>query len=43
MILGRKEYELNSEDYILGALILYLDVIMMFIYLLKILGELNKN
>lgn len=39
LIIGNKSNELNDEDYILGALILYIDIIQMFIYILRILGE----
>jgi FtsH-binding integral membrane protein len=42
MIMGDKKYELSGEDYILGALILYMDIVMIFIYILRILGE-KKN
>ena len=38
MIIGNKQYELNDEDYVIGALILYLDIVMLFVYLLRILG-----
>jgi len=43
MILGEKRYELNDEDYVIGALILYLDIIVLFIYILRILGEAKGN
>ncbi|CDW81450.1 UNKNOWN [Stylonychia lemnae] len=39
MIMGNNKYELSSEDYILGALILYLDIINLFLEILKILGK----
>ena len=39
MIIGGKRYELSSEDYVLGALILYLDIITLFIKILEILGK----
>ena len=38
MIIGGKRYELTLDDYIVGALVLYLDIIMIFIYLLQIFG-----
>lgn len=34
LILGGKRYELDKEDYIFGAVILYLDIINIFLYLL---------
>ena len=43
MIIGEKKYEINDEDYVLGALILYLDIIMLFIYILRIIGNKDRN
>ena len=37
LMMGNKENSLDVEDYILGALMLYLDIINMFIYILNIL------
>lgn len=34
MLIGGHKYELNQEDYILGAIILYLDIINIFLYIL---------
>ena len=34
LIMGGKRYELSIDDYVVGALILYLDIIMIFLYLL---------
>ena len=34
LVMGGKRYELCIDDYIVGALILYLDIIMIFLYLL---------
>lgn len=39
LIVGGRYRELGYDDYILGALILYIDVIGLFIYLLRILGR----
>jgi FtsH-binding integral membrane protein len=38
LIIGNQSYKLSKEDYILGAIILYLDIINIFIYILSILG-----
>ena len=38
LIMGGKRYELCIDDYVVGALILYLDIIMIFLYLLQIFG-----
>ncbi len=38
LILGGKRYELSEDEYILGALILYIDIIIIFLYLLRIFG-----
>lgn len=43
MIRGNKQYEINDDDYILAAMILYLDIIRLFIYILRILGESQRN
>jgi protein lifeguard len=39
LILGKGRYKLNIDDYILGALVLYLDIIMIFLYILQIFGS----
>lgn len=36
LLLGRKEYSMNEDDYIIAALNIYLDIINIFIYLLQI-------
>ncbi|XP_067837775.1 protein lifeguard 1-like [Heptranchias perlo] len=38
LILGRHRFSLTPEEYVFGALILYLDIINIFLYLLMILG-----
>ena len=43
LIMGGKRYEISEEDYILGAFILYADIIIIFIYLLRILGGNGSN
>ena len=42
MILGERRNEISEEDYIIAALIIYLDIITMFIYILRILGDKKK-
>lgn len=39
LIVGGKRHELSLDDYIIGALILYIDIIMIFLELLKIFGR----
>ena len=39
LICGGKKYELSYDDYIIGALILYVDIMMLFLELLKIFGR----
>lgn len=39
MIVGGKKYQFTEEDYIVAALNLYLDVIMLFLELLRLLGK----
>mmetsp|Transcript_1254 Transcript_1254/g.1669 ORF Transcript_1254/g.1669 Transcript_1254/m.1669 type:complete len:198 (+) Transcript_1254:190-783(+) len=38
LIIGGKRHELSIDDYVVGALILYIDIIMIFLELLKIFG-----
>ena len=39
MIVGQKKHAIEMDDYILGALMLYVDIIGMFIELLALFGE----
>ena len=39
LIVGGRRHELTLDDYIVGALILYIDIIMIFLELLKIFGR----
>lgn len=39
---GHRRFQLDEDSYIMGALILYLDIINLFLYILKLLGE-NKD
>ena len=39
LIMGGKRYEIEIDDYILGAIILYTDVVMLFLYLLQLFGK----
>lgn len=39
MIVGGKRLEISMDDYVVGALILYLDIIQIFLYLLEILSK----
>jgi protein lifeguard len=39
LIMGGKRYEIEIDDYIVGAIILYTDIITIFIYLLRIFGD----
>jgi FtsH-binding integral membrane protein len=43
LLMGNKENSLDLEDYILGALMLYMDIINMFLYILEILKFFNSN
>ena len=40
--MGGKRYELDPEEYIYGALNLYIDVIYIFLFLLQIIGGSSK-
>ena len=37
--MGGKRYEVEIDDYVLGALILYTDIIMIFLYILQALSN----
>ena len=39
LIAGGKKYELSLDDYIIGALMLYTDIILIFLELLKLFGR----
>jgi len=39
MLIGGRKYELTEEEYVFGALTIYIDVIQIFLYLLSILGN----
>ena len=39
LIAGGKENELTLDDYVIGAVMLYLDIIYMFIHILKLVGD----
>jgi len=43
MILGDRELSISEEDYILASLKLYIDIINLFLYLLKLINELNRD
>jgi FtsH-binding integral membrane protein len=42
-IASGKKYGLDYDDYIIGALLLYTDIVTMFIYILAILGLIKKD
>jgi FtsH-binding integral membrane protein len=42
MIVGGKSMngmQCNSDDYIIGAMMLYMDIVILFVYILRILGK----
>lgn len=39
LICGKHSHKLSVDDYVLGAMMLYIDIIQLFIYILRILGE----
>ena len=41
LIMGNKQHELTLDDYVLGALFIYMDVILIFLYILDILNRLK--
>jgi FtsH-binding integral membrane protein len=38
MVVGNRKYGISMDDYIIGAMIIYLDIMMIFLELLKIFG-----
>jgi FtsH-binding integral membrane protein len=38
LIVGGGRYELSLDDYVAGALLLYIDIIQIFLYILSLLG-----
>jgi len=42
LVLGGKRYSLDKDEYIFGAIILYLDILNIFLYLLQILAAFSK-
>ncbi len=43
MIIAEKRWAITDEDYILGALILYVDIVQLFLYVLKIVAEIQDR
>ena len=41
LIMGKHENRLSYDDYIIGAMIVYIDIIMLFLEILKLLGDKN--
>ena len=39
LIFGKNRYKLSIDDYVAGAMMIYIDIIMIFIYMLQILGR----
>ena len=42
LLIGNKQESIDMDDYIYGAVAIYLDIINIFIYLLRILGKSNE-
>ena len=38
---GMSNYKIDMDDYVIGALMLYLDIVMLFIYILRLFGDRN--
>lgn len=39
MIVGGKQYELSIDEYVFAAMILYIDIVRLFVYILQMLGK----
>ena len=42
LIVGKGRWSIDMEDYIVGALMLYVDIIGLFLYLLRIVGAVRS-
>jgi len=42
LIMGNKTVKLSEDDYIIGALVLYTDIITIFLYLLSLIGNIDR-
>ncbi len=43
LIVGGKTIQLDIDDYYTGAMLLYVDIISIFLYILQLLGLVNSN
>lgn len=43
LVMGRQKYSLTPEEYVFGALVIYMDIILIFLYILIILGGSSKS
>ncbi|XP_053484697.1 protein lifeguard 1 [Ictalurus furcatus] len=43
LVMGREKYSLNPEEYVFAALVIYMDIILIFLYILIILGGSSKS
>lgn len=43
ILMGGETYDIFIDDYVLAALIIYLDIIVIFLYILKMLGSSNNR
>ena len=41
LIAGGKKHQLSMDDYIVGPLLLYIDIMMLFLELIKLFGDRN--
>ncbi len=39
LLMGGKKYELSMDDYVIAALLIYIDIIYIFLYVLSLLGK----
>lgn len=43
LVLGGKKHQISLDNYVMGAVIIYMDIIRLFLQLLKLLGEKKKK
>merc|ERR1711964_609472 len=43
LIMGGKRFQLTLDDYVLGALVIYIDIVVLFVRILRIIGEARRR
>ena len=43
MVIGGRRHEIDPEEYIFGAITLYIDIVYIFLHILSLVGDLGGN